>query len=1060
MQKKYFLLIMFVFVCAQAIALAQGATTAKITGVVLDAKGQPIMSASVVAVHEPTGTKSGQKTNKSGRFNLVGLRTGGPYTVTVSMLGQKKQVFEEIYLKLDQEFTLEVNMEETAVQSKGIVVEAERNEIMNSSRTGASQNVTSQEIDALPTISRSIHDYTRLSPLITSSTGDGSNVGGRNAKYNNIQVDGAVMSDAFGLSQTGTPGGMAGAEPISLDAIEEFQVNIAPFDVRQGGFTGGLINAITRGGSNKYKGSIFFFGRNQTFMGLNPKPDSSGKHNKYPDFDEYQLGGRFGGPIIKDKLFFFASAEMKNRNQSPDAGLIGEDFTNEFPVSKETMQQIKDIFVTKYNYNPGGYGGYTAYTKDVKLFLRFDMNLNDENRLTLRHNFVNGSRSSGVSRSATSFTFDGAEYMYRSMQNQTVLQLNTLYSNLFANEARLAFTAISDKRDIQGDPFPSVSLYPTSGSGKVYAGIENYSQANTLDQRIVEFTDNLSYFWNNHTFTVGTSNQFISFDNLYLQDYFGTYSFSNIEALAAGTPSSYKHTYSLDSNDLMPHCKFSYLQLGFYAQDEMVVNTRLKLTAGVRVDMFAFPEKPKFNPEFAAAFPGYSTDKLPNPVAISPRVGVNYDMFGDKKIQLRGGIGLFSGRTPGVWISNQYSNNGMEIAAIEVSGQDAPAFNPDPYNQPIVGALKSEIAITDPDFKMPQLFRANAAVDVQLPQGFVFTVEGILGKTVNDVLYKNINLQYQKDTAGNQVFRIDGRPVYGNTPVSSRFNRVILMTNTSEGFQNSLTFQLQKQFGQGLLPGLSCNLSYTYSHAKDINSNASSSRAISSWQYNYSLDPNNPELAVSDYDIPHRILANASYRLNYANGFATTIGLLYEGRSGSPYSLVYYGNANNDNAEYGTNNDLCYIPTGPNDPKVELLLDKTQLANGTTKEQVWASFEEYIKQIEGIEDYRGKVAPRNAFRAKWRNQFDLRLSQIVPLFDKKTVEITLDFVNFLNWLNSDWGRIEYISYNSVTMLTYVGTKNNASGPIKINFNPKYTNIYQYSDVASRWQMQLGIRVNL
>jgi len=1053
---------------------AQGITTSSITGTVRDADGKPLAGATIKAIHIPSGTVAGGFVNSKGNFTIPGLRPGGPYKLEVSMVGFKTETKEDIYLALGQEFNIKFILQPKDIQTREIEVVSDRNDIISSSRTGASQSVTEVEIVSLPTIARSIHDYSRLSPLVISSTSEGSNIGARNSKYNNIQVDGAVLSDAFGLASSGTPGGQAGAEPISLDAIEEFQVSIAPFDVRQGMFTGGLINAITRGGTNNLSGSIYFYGRNQNFVGKSPVPDANGVRQSYPDFSDYFIGGRVGGPILKNKLFYFVNVETKNRKDPQRIGLAGDQgYTFNFNVSRDTLELIRQIAINKYGYDPGSYDLYTRKTEDIKLFLRADYNLDQNNRLTLRHNFVKANQGNAVTRSQFAFSFSGQEYIFNSMQNQTVLQLNSIFGKNMANELRLVYTAIRDKRDPVSKPFPSVTIYDIGPKGEdVYLGVERFSQANALDQDIFELTNNFTYFYGDHTFTIGTSNQYVAFDNLFLQDYYGNYGFNSIADFEAGKPSQFQLSYSLLPNEPKPRAKFKYFQLGLYAQDEWKVLSNLKLSLGLRFDMFAFPEKPARNDSLPKYFPGLSTDELPTPVSISPRLGFNWDIFGDKTNQLRGGVGVFSGKTPGVWISNQFSNTGTDIGRIDVRNPKI-TFEPDVSKQILkVDSLTpiktTEINITDKNLKMPQVLRFNIAYDRELPYGFIGTIEFLYGKTLYDMTYKNLNRQILKTYDGTRDSTLpDGRPVYSRYDVSPLFTNVLLMTNTTKGYQTSITFQIQKPFGKGFLPNLNLNLAYTWSRAKDVNS-LTSSRAISNWQYNRAIDPNNAELGTSLFEIPHRILADLSYKFNYGNGFSTTFGIFYEGRSGAPFSLAYSNDANGDRTpDRRATNDLVYIPKASNDPVMVL-------KNGN-----WNELNEFISWFPSLEDQRGKIMERNSLRQPWYNQLDMRIVQEFPTFRGQSLQIYVDILNVLNLINSDWGHLKYVSnqvydraftYNGIVTQELIDDPKNGFtqadlGKMIVTFsipkdskgNPSKDAIFNTADLTSRWQIQFGIR---
>ncbi|MCX7880211.1 MAG: TonB-dependent receptor [Ignavibacteria bacterium] len=1052
---------------------SQGVTTSMISGSVKDTEGNPLPGATVRAIHLPSGTVTGGIVTSSGNFTIPGLRPGGPYKIEFSMVGYKTETKEDVFLSVGQEFNIRVVLQSQDVVTREIQVVSDKNDIISSNRTGASQLISEVEISSLPTVARSLHDYSRLSPLVISSTSEGSNVSSRNSKYNNIQVDGAVLNDAFGLPSSGTPGGQANAEPISLDAIEEFQVSIAPFDVRQGMFTGGLINAITRSGTNKYRASLYFYGRNQSLVGKSPVPDTAGKRHSYPDFSDFFVGGRVSGPIIENSLFFFVNAEVKNRRDPQRVGLFGDQgYPVVYNVPRDTLEKIRRISRTKYGYDPGSYDLYTRKTEDFKIFARLDYNIDQYNRLTLRHNLVRASQGNAVIRSEFSFTFSGQEYFFNSLQNQTLLQLNSILGSNMANELRVSYTAVRDKRDPVSKPFPAVAIYDFGPKKEdVFLGVERFSQANALDQDIFEITDNFNLFLGDHTLTFGTSNQYVAFNNLFLQDFYGTYSFNSIYDFEIGKPSQYQLSYSLDPNNPKPRAKWGYFQIGAYAQDEWKAMQNLKLTLGVRLDMFAFPTNPAKNDTVPKYFSGYSTDELPFPISISPRLGFNWDVFADKTLQLRGGVGVFSGKTPGVWISNQFSNTGTDIGRLDVRNPSI-TFEPDPNKQrskidSLTPIRTTEINLTDKNLKMPQILRFNVGVDHELPLGFVGTIEFLYGKTLYDMNYKNLNRQILKNSRGGDSTLPDGRPVFSRTDVSPRFTNVILMTNTTEGYQTSITFQIQKQYGKGFLPNLGLNLAYTYSQAKDVNS-LTSSRAISNWQYNRAINPNNAELGTSLFEIPHRILANISYKFEYLNGFATSIGIFYEGRSGAPFSLAYSNDANGDRTpDRRATNDLIYVPKAQNDPVMVL-------RGGN-----WNELNDFISWFPELEKQRGKIIERNSLRMPWYNQLDLRITQDFPIVYGHTLQVYLDILNVLNLLNPDWGHLKFVSFNTYDRaFTYNGIvtqdlindpKNgytqNDLGKMIVTFNPPRDTknniskdaMFSTSDLSSRWQIQLGIR---
>lgn len=1021
---------------------AQGITTAAISGIVTDKAGQPLPGANVVATHGPSGSKYGISTRVDGRFNLQNLRVGGPYDVTVTFIGYKSQSREGITLELSQNLRLDFAMEEGAVEAPTIEIIGQKGALMNSSRTGAGTNVSREEIEIFPTIARSFQDYQKFTPQFF-----GNNAVGRNNRFNNIQIDGSVYNDLFGLASSGTPGGQAGTTPISLDAIDEFQVVVAPYDVRQGSFTGGSINAVTRGGTNSYHASAFGFFRNQGFVGKSP--DTS--RTKFPDFKEYQTGFRVGGPIIDQKLFFFLNGEITNRDEPQDIQFTGSGVTGP-NVSKMNIDSVKkfvSILQSKYGYDPAGYGVFPSKTKSGKFFARLDYNLADNHKLSLRNNFVDATDDNLV-QSITRFYLENSNYVFGNQTNSTVAQLNSTFGNEISNELIVGYTRIRDKRTTPGSPFPFVRVFQGTGLD-LNAGTENFSAANRLDQDIIEVTDNFTYFLGPHVLTAGTHNEIFGFENLFIRDIYGNYEFRNLQDLDRGYVNRYQASYSLTSNPQQT-AKWNAIQYGFYAQDEWAMMPSLKVTIGLRADIPTFPDKPAFNAKVDSVFgsQGYGTDKIPSGnLLFSPRLGFNWDVIGDRTTQVRGGVGIFSGRVPFVWISNAYSNTGVEFARVDARPTTVGFFKPDPLNQPKPGTTPglspvatSEINLTDPDFKLPQVLRFNVAGDHQLPLGIVGTLEFIYSKSLNDVLYQDINLGPQLSTLAG-----DGRSVYGKYDstrksftagkVNAAYTNVILMKNTSEGYQYTFTVQLQRQLADNFLG----SIAYTYGRSFDQNS-VLSSQAVSQWRFNHVPgDPNNPPLAPSAFDRPHRLLAAVSYRYEWIKDLSTTLSIFYDGYSGRSFSYVYDGDVNGDGQ---TENDLIYIPNDQND----IIL----------KTNNWQQLDAYIESDDYLKDSRGNIVGRMGGREPFVNQLDMRITQDIPVISGHKFQITVDVLNFLNLLNGDWGHQRTVSNQRDRLLKFEGLDGATKKPI-FSFTNK-TDPFQFDDLSSRWQMQIGLRYTL
>ncbi|MBN2347032.1 MAG: TonB-dependent receptor [Candidatus Aminicenantes bacterium] len=1012
---------------------AQGVTTAAFSGMVMDSDGNPIVGVTITALHAPTGTVYTAVTRMDGLFNIPAVRVGGPYTVTASMEPFKTQELTGITLKLGEDRNLKFQLALEAIAEEVTVVAT--NPIISESRTGAAQNVSTAVIESMPSIGRSFDDFARLAPQIDPRGGGAYSAAGRSNKYNNIQIDGAVNNDLFGLGSSGTPGL---ATPISLDAVQEFQLVIAPYDVRQGGFTGSSLNAITRSGTNDFIGSAYYFGRNQDFVGKGPDKKA------YGTFSEKQYGFRVGGPLIKDKLFFFLNGEMGDNKVPTNYVIDDSGASNDFggsSITKADADRFISILRNTYGYDPGGYGeGYRdVITDNSKIFLRMDYNISDKHRLTLRHNYVSGSSDRNPSKaSSTVFPFGDVYYELTNKTNSTVAQLNSTLGNNLFNELTLNYTTIRDSRATGDTLFPQVNV-KIAGGYRLTAGTEQYSGANGLNQDIIELTDNLTWFKGNHTFTVGTHNEFFDFANLYIRNFYGYWEFDSLDLFEAGKSSRYYHDFITANPKEKWWAKFGVMQLGVYAGDNWAVKPNLNLTLGVRLDVPIINDTPAANPKVEQVY-GIRTDQSASGnLLFSPRVGFNWDANKDKKTQVRGGIGIFSGRTPYVWISNQFSNTGMEFTRLDIK---TPSFSfvPDPLNQPEAGVGgTSEVDLIDKNFTYPQVLRTNLAVDHELPWGVVGTLEFIYSKNINEILYQNLNLR-QTGAMGT-----GGRIMYARD-VSSSFTNVIYLTNTSKGYQYSLSMQLQKNFNKNSW----ANFTYSYGQAKDVNS-GTSSQASSNFAYNpIRYDVNDPELTWSNYDVRHRIGAAVSYTFNFLKNAPTTVGLFYGARSGRPYSTTYnYSDANGDRA---SGNDLFYVPASLNEV---IMVDyyNNVLAD---QQSAWNDLNEYIEGDPALVAARGTIMERNASREPWNHGLDARIAQDIPLpgLKEHRLQVTLDIVNVLNLLNSEWGKLQYVSNQNDTPVELRGI-DSATGKQKLYFTPR--NRFALSQLGTRWQMQLGLR---
>ncbi|MDQ8051407.1 MAG: carboxypeptidase regulatory-like domain-containing protein [Pedobacter sp.] len=1024
-------------------------TTATLSGTVTDSKGA-LPGAGVKAVHTPTGTVYSVSTNNDGRYIINNMRTGGPYTIEITYVGYQSFKATDVSLKLGDTYVQNAVLTEAGRQLQEIVVSGKKDALFNSKKIGASTNITKEQIQSLPSLSRSLQDFTRLTPQA-----NGNNFAGINNRYNGLTIDGAVNNDAFGLGSTGAPGGQANTQPISLDAIQEIQVVLAPFDVTNANAIGGGVNAVTRSGSNKVEGSAYFFGRNQNTIGRSV----DGLNTKALPFHNYTFGLRVGLPIVKDKLFLFVSAERQNIVQ-PTTFNAGEPGA----VSLADIQKIAGIAQSRYGYNIGSYDPYDSETKNDKIFARLDWNINPKNQLTLRHNYIDA-YDDNLSRSATSFRLSSNLYRFNDKQNNSVLEWRSNISNTLSNNLIIGYSRIRDSRAYEGDPFPQIRINGLANGASVVFGNEASSTANELDQDIFEFTDNFKVFANKHTFTFGTHNEFYKIRNLFINNMNGSYTWNNIADFEANTKPGAATSKSIAPGDPRPAARFKAGQLGFYMQDEIEAFKGFKLMAGLRVDVPLLFDTPTANPKVAASFPGYSTDQLPSQVPlVSPRVSFNWDITGTRSVQLRGGGGLLTSRAPFVWISNQFGGTGLLTQSVS-AGVGTGTFIQDVNNQQAAGGsatTTSQISLIDKNFRLPQVLRANLAVDFKLPAGIQATVEGLYSKTVNNISYKNLNIRRSTSTINPALSGgADLRPAYSNTTATrvngTDFTEVYLLENTNDGYTYNITGQLQKSFNMGLY----ASIAYTYGMAKDVNSGFSSTAGSGYGGVFIVNDADNPPLAYSNYDLRHRVVGALNYTLRYgkSKASATTFSLFYAGKSGGTVSYIYSADLNGDNSVSSGNpsNDLIFVPRTLSDIKLVPLAASGTLPAQTVAEQ-WAALDAYINNDEYLSTRRGQYAERNGGRMPWEHQFDLRIMQDLGVIFKGTknsLQLSLDIINVGNLINKDWGRSYFLNNNAYALINY-----STSGGGGFTFRAPANNVpYSPSSIASRYQAQFGLRYN-
>ncbi len=1106
---------MFVlFTVLSSVQVFAQTTTAAISGTVLDEKGEGLPGANVIAIHEPTGSRYGAATRADGRFNIVNMRVGGPYKVTISFVGFKDVIKTGINLTLSQDLRINSKLEVAESQLEEVKIVAARSSVINSGRTGAATTVGNKQITTLPTLNRSLTDFARLDPR----SNGGLSFAGRNAAYNNITVDGALFNNTFGLS--GTVGGQAGAQPISVDAIDQFQVNIAPFDVRQGMSTGANVNVVTKSGTNEWSGSIYTFNRNQDLINKNV----GNVENILPNTNTTQIGGRIGGAIIKNKLFVFASYEQETKT---DPGTTFKPTVDGVPSDASTslakaadLDKLKSFLISKYNYDPGAYQGYDRISKSTKLNARLDWNISDKHKLNIKYNTLRSYSDvppSGRGPSNNLLPFQSAFYRINNNLDSYIAELNSSFGGKIANNLTVGYTQLRDFRET-----PYTGLFPlvdirngVAGSTQVTTsfGYEPFTAFNVLDSDVLQISDNLTVYAGKNLLTFGVSYEDNSFRNGFAPDFNTGYVFQSFDdfykSANEGTANAQQFRQRWSNTAEFPFARLKGTTLSLYAQNEMTLAKGFKLTVGIRADGTSIPVE--LNSTTTNTFvPGLTfrdglkvaTDKFPEfALLFSPRIGFNWDVNEEKKTQVRGGFGLFSGRAPYVWISNQLSNNGVlfgseSIQANGVAGRpfntSVDAYRPKVDFGSVVKPTAYNLAITDPNFKFPQIFRANLAVDQNLSNGWIVSFEGAYTKDINAINTENINLP----SSPRNAVGADNRPIFYNVGTngfpSTRYNRInglvaaggttlpvnlsattpdisdaILIKNTNNGYSYFLTGTVSKNFESGL----SASLSYTYTDSRSVNDGGTT--AIGIWSgRQVSGDPNADVLGYSNFLQRHRILAYGGYKLNYFNNkMATTFGFSYAVGPAGRFSYVYNGDMNGDNQNF---NDLIYIPRDQSEILMRnLTVNVRGVSTVYTAAQQWSDFDNYIKQDSYLNSRRGQYAERNGAEQPWSASFDFKIIQDfnIKIGGKvNTLQLTFDLFNAGNYVSNNWGLnqspvrsslVNFAGYDNAANFITAGSVPTGrpvfTFPFRLETTPLTDSFQNVVSATSRWQGQIGLR---
>ena len=1039
--KKYLLLLMFIAV--GFVSRAQ-VTSSKIVGYVYDDKG-PVAGATVVAVHVPSGTEAATFTLDNGAFTLPNLRVGGPYTVKITFMGYKPVTIKDIYLELGSAYNLKVKLEKQSVELGEVVVQADKNAVFSADRTGAETNIDSRIITSLPSISRSAEDFYRLDP-----TASGNSFAGRNDQYNNFSLDGSIFNNPYGLDAA-TPGGQSNAQPISLEAIDQIQVEVAPYDVTQSGFTGAVINAVTKSGTNEFHGAVFGYYRNKYMTGK----VYLGETTLRPELSQNQTGFSFGGPIKKNKLFFFINFERDDRYDlgsyyvASRPGLTGDNVSR---VTAEDLDRVSAALAT-LGYETGPYENYLHRTYSDKGIVKLDWNAFKGTRVSFIYNYLHAYRDLNAHPDAimhrgpdrTVLQFYNSGYRINNNINSALVEVNSILpGSKMSNKFQLGFTYFNDFRNPFSTPAPVINIFE-DGQPYIVAGHEPFSIHNYLKQYVTQFQDVFTYYMDKHTITAGVAFEKFDFTNSFNLFGYGFdlfYAYPSVDAFIDSVNSGYVQSrfdaaQAAEEAGQWNITRVSVGQYSVFLQDAWAINDRLTLTYGLRVDVPSYFNTPEYIEQkieeagsdyIAEQVTWYDQDgnevKLsardlpPSKPRYAPRFGFNWDVLGNGKLQLRGGSGVFNGRLPFVWIGNHVANVGRW------------------YFTPIA-----------PNFQFPQVWRSSLGVDYKFANGMILSVDGSFTKDINAMMVRDYGL---KPPSGTLNSPIDQRAVYTDNDHAIMPDYGIpadayVFTNTPIGYSYFFTVKLQKRISTSL----DASIAYNFMNAYDANS-IEAEITGDAWMRNPALgNVNDAVLAHSLYGDKHRVVGYLTKNWVYGHGkkWNTLVSAYFEAAQGGRFSYTYSGDINGDGSAL---NDLIYIPTESE------LQQMTFTGDAAEQDAQRAALNQFILQDPYLSTHRGEYMERYAILSPWRSRIDVKFLQAFNYGDKgKRIEFTVNIMNFANMLNKNWGVIQ-LPTNRQPIGVYIDS---ATGEPVYSFDTGLTSTF-YNDysLASRWQMQVGLRI--
>ncbi len=1041
MKKSLVLLLLAIF---SHIVVAQE-TTGNLQGFLKSNTNTPIAFANIVLTDVETNFVYGTISQENGFYRLNNIPPGTTYKITISFLGYKTIVENNLIINLGSTTIKDYKLQEESTALLEVVITAES----IAKKSGNETLLSRKTIKATPTINRSIQDLTKNLPENNLNS-----FGGASNRFNNLNIDGIANNDiigfqepasgASGSSANGTPGGLSRSQPIGLGAVKQVSIKSAPFDVSIGNFNGASINLVTKNGTNVTKAEVYGYGNNQNLIGR----FSDGNEQEVQSFYDVQFGGGVGGALIKDKLFYYVNFEQALSNTP----LLNAPGSASSDISLADVTAIRDQLLNDFNYDPGAFQNADLQTASTKLFTRLDYNISKTHKLTLRNNYVN-SFADNLEWNSTFFNFGNQGYRHNSVANSLALELKSNFENGSTNKFSIGLNIVKEDRDFEGRVFPHIQI-ATSSAGRIFAGTYREASVYNTDFSTLQFSDTYTFNSGEHHFSAGVFGQLHDVDYGFLSAWNGRWEYRSVDDFINDRPSRIRGVYNINNNDFdfvssRPSGTIGVFEGAAFFQDNFRIGEKLEITAGIRLDgqyltqPIPTSQEVRNTPEFARF--DNTISKAPQ---LNPRFGFNYKIDHEGKYSLRGGTGLFSGRIPYLWFAYAEYISGTEYFNIDLRPDGTVPLAENLEDLRSVQPNLAEINLLDPDFSLPRDWKTNIAFKANLPKKWTINLEGTYTEVVNGIFFQSINRQ---DNLGD-FEGADNRPYFLETgdaiKINPNFTNVFLLTNTDQGYRYNLTLGISKQ-----IRNYSGYLGYTNGKSKDISSTVRSSPAAN-FEWNQAVFGNDPSLSFSNFDLRHKFVSSHSYQFNVTQNSTGFVSFLYNGRAGSPFSYVYRGDLNRDGS---SRNDVIYVPRDASEINLIDITDASGNITVSASEQ-WQRLNAFITNDPYLSSRRGQIAERNGARTPWNHELDMKLEYALTLKNGDLISFSFDMLNVLNFLNNDWGRLVFVPNvvnSSFSLLDFRGIANNQP---QFQFNiPEGTTPYVTDLFNSRWRAQFGVK---